>query len=115
MQNARYLRDATLAPLSRELILCARTIERFQKLVSFPPDPVARDPDAHGASLRMRRCGIRDQLRVRYAPIAALCGSTLQPEAPMHRTSFAIAHRLPRTLDVLRARDAAGVMLLATL
>lgn len=26
----------------------------------------------------------------------------------MHRTSFAIAYRLPRTLDVLRARDAAG-------
>ena len=32
----------------------------------------------------------------------------------MHRTSFAIAKRLPRTLDVLRARDAAGVKLLAT-
>ncbi len=26
----------------------------------------------------------------------------------MHRNSFAIAHRLSHTLDVLRARDAAG-------
>lgn len=26
----------------------------------------------------------------------------------MHRTSFDIAYRLPHTLDVLRARDAAG-------
>ncbi len=29
----------------------------------------------------------------------------------MHRTSSVIAYRLPRTLDVLRARDAAGAML----
>ena len=62
----------------------------------------------------LRGCGNRIRMRVRYAPIAAPCGSTLQPEAPMHRTSFAIAKRLPRTLDVLRARDAAGVKLLAT-
>ncbi len=32
----------------------------------------------------------------------------------MHRTSFDIAYRLPRTLDVLRARDAAGAKRPAT-